>query len=531
MEEKKVDDPRSICYVQSNTIKRLSVISPTFLKLFLQQNVFLPHECFGTLLDIKKPSQPLFAVPTPIKNKSKQPSAQPYFGDPKVFEDVLRWFDAIQLCYQQKRQHTLQIPILILHGNTGCGKTFLLQTLASKCGVQLESVSLSGDPIANLHNSISRRNLAIEKPIIYLQDVILFPKTWMNVLHESYQKGQLNVPIVIEITTSEYYESRYKTTVGHTQSLYSFWKLDTFVKSVRMNVKPQFIRHYINWLRNVPDHDSTLFDSLVFAAEEDYRRARELLASGNTILSSSVNKSILPSFRTLFDVGTWLFREFETKQSLSPFLISEGLHVYGDSLSPSIDQLCNFFRKWIVSSQTQPSSSPQTIESSPLTSWAKTKRESLIKTESSLRHMAKRKKLCQQKFTLEELQCQDLTISLRGNEHCYLHSIQNVGMQRWKANNELNQKEKEKPENREHKNTDQSNHTTKQTLRELNALCSLSDEQSLNDTFTMWDHDSDSTLYDSMIRNNVINTAKHIAPLLSRKNLAYKDIMSWFMKR
>jgi len=534
-QEKQRHDPFSVCYLQANSIKRLSIVSSTFCKFLWNYKLCLPHECLGVLMgktnDVKQIQQKDVFTTTKI---------EPYCGDESVMRDANDWFRSVRLCYDQKRLKTLQTPILILYGNTGCGKTFLLNHLVKQCALHLQPVSISKG-IHHLHTMMSSSNLISTRPILHLQDVSLFPTDWISILHTGYKNGDLHVPIVIEMDSDEYFTPRYKTKEDamHKKSkfltsVYSFWKNETFVKHLRIRVTYKHVLSFLNWKCGRPKESDTL-KHIALCANGDFRIADQLIKDKNAF-----SYELAPRFRTLFDVGAWLFQNYQTKRSEQSSTDLACLLTMFGSEEPNCTQLNLFFRNWIhwiASSSSSFSSSLPTGLPTGLTecvSWSPHALQQLLKAEDALFSFAQRKGY------ISKTEEPTMSWCIRRSEHGFLHFItKHGGVERFiTKNNHIKQKESKCEQTVQKVNVKQKDKLGKPMGKsELNALCVLS---RLSDLNSEWDAYSRLECYDhdmeQMQKARILNCSKRVSfktifsSSSSSSSFPYKKIMGWFRK-
>jgi len=516
-----------VCYMDSASLKRLTVVSPTFQKFFWQYKLCLPHECLGTLLNPSvlpklaaelKPAE--LKQKTHVENKKTQ---EPYFGDDSVLKDATPWFKAVQLCYAQKRIKTLQIPVLVVHGTTGSGKTFLVQKLSREYGLHVQSVSLSRGVNA-LQVMSHYGNLMTKYPVLYLQDVSLWPKEWLPELHRMYQEGRIRTPLIVELDTEEYYRPRYlkpgseKQRNSYTISLFSFWKHEAYVKHIRTRTQTKHIRLFLNWLgQNFGNHT----EMIATAAHGDFRCARRLF---HTTIATTTTTTITtdPRFRSLFDVGAWFFHHFPTERR-SPFRIAEFIRVFGSD-EPTAKQLSSFLQSWILSFGLQKTKEK---EQTDLTSWDSKKNKAVLKAEQEVLSFAKRKGY----VSAEEEKTESWMI--RPSEYGFLSEIakesplKRFGVSDAMTNKEAKQEEAKQEEPKRIPAKPIPNKTKE--MKETNDLCVLSSLCDLSSEFDAYAKhiDDQDEIEEEMKTIRVLAEAEKLTHL-SRKTHPYKHIVSWF---
>lgn len=511
-------DPFAVCYLQAESIKRLTVSSPTFLNFFARYHLFLPHECMGVLMG--KPQE------KEQKEKDKEKEERSYFGDELILKAITNWFGAVDICYRQNRIHTLAVPILILHGNPGCGKTFLLQRLSTQFHMALQHVSLSNG-IDNLKLMTSHGNLLSRKSILYLQDVALLPKEWLKTLHVLYQKGQLKSPLIIELDTNEYYTSRYlkdeSKSKAHKRtypvSLYRFWRHESFVQHVHLRTKTKHVLAFLNWMCGKPA-ESKMFEHIAKCANGDFRRARQLLEEKSIYLETAI-----PLFRTLFDVGVWCLQDLARQQQTNSFEISKWLSIFGAN-EPDAVQLNCFFQSLIHSFHMSQNEGEKQKEEESLISWdARKKRSQLLKTEETIVRLAKRKGIVDKdEQRLEEWMIESL-------DHFYLHTIQLCGLDRFGC---AGSKEKKKDESdRVVMKTKQRRETTAKQNADLYVLEQLTELNSELDACNgsgSYEANHEAANEASKVRVVAMGRKIRGPQTTTTTQHPYKSIMGWFKR-
>jgi hypothetical protein len=401
MEKKEKVDPFAFCYLQSKTIKTLSLVSPAFLKLFFQNNVFLPYECMGVLFhgekekgkdvktdvkkDVKKEKEGLLAKPV-------SPTRDPTFSDSRILKSLQTWFSFVQLCFQQNRITTFKEPILILHGDSGVGKSFLLHHFANEYKLQVVPLSLSDadkqletlSSYSSIQSFSSNGSSSGKARVFHLQDVLLLDNNWLCRLLKLYQQCKLKTPIVIEVYSQDYYQSRWNGENGRKHSIHSFFRLQPFAKSISIYKRKEDLSKYLRWKSPNSSKASIqyILDCLAYNSNFAFAKANLLLEESPSF-SPAKQLGTYRQFHSLFDLGKWLFERFPVMAAHR-----RAFEWARDASYPlPATQLALFFQRWIEFFADKKDKE----KSSSCAAWGKELHERLLKTESALTSLAIRK--------------------------------------------------------------------------------------------------------------------------------------------